>query len=173
MGRLVPLLLGLVVFLNACAGGTLPQVPVPIRPVSDSIAGLNIRYDLLAQLAYIQEEFERETVWCLTGWVVGGFVHVNGIAPAIVKARGPMSAEFVSCNDPGVIGFHHNHPRNEWDNCGISEPDVYILEHVPAFLVSLVSCNDGGFVYRFRGENRIYWLGRISDPPAVATPQGG
>lgn len=164
----------LVLLLAGCATTPVPTVPVTAKhTVPTELTGLNIRYDLLAQLAYIQEEFEHETVWCLTGHVAEGVVMVNGIAPAIVKDRGPMSAEFVSCNDPYVLGFHHNHPRQEWDNCGVSAPDVYILEHVPAFLVLLISCNKDEFIYRLRGEDRVYWLGRMSDPPAVPTPQGG
>jgi hypothetical protein len=145
-------------------GGPVPSQNIP-QPIT-KYSGLHVRYDLLAQLAYLQEEFERETVWCLTGDVVGGVVRVTGLAPAVVTDRQTISVRFVRCNDANVVAWYHNHPRSEWDNCASSDMDQALTAVHREFHALLISCNNGVFLYRMRGEDRDYPMGRIADPSA-------
>jgi proteasome lid subunit RPN8/RPN11 len=165
----------LALLLAGCASAPIaPVVPAPkTRPQPQPIDGVHVRFDLLLQLSYIQEEFERETVWCLTGNVANGVVSVSGVSPALVMNRAPMTVDFVGCNDSGVVGWFHNHPKQEFNNCAASDPDIFILENVAAFRMLLLSCNDNVFIYRMKGDDRDYRLGRVGDPPAVPTPPGG
>ena len=57
------------------------------------------------------------------------------------------------------MGFAHNHPNTPGRICTPSSTDVNALSRMHAqYHVLLVSCNDGVFVYRFRGEAETYRL---------------
>lgn len=116
--------------------------------------GVRWRPDVLLALADIQEEFTRETAWCLLGKVEGGTVIVEGMAPPIVTNRTEESATF-DCGAWEPIGYAHNHPRQPGPHCAPSITDVESLHNLRLALL-LVSCEGGVFTYRFRGENETY-----------------
>ena len=118
--------------------------------------GLKLRPDVLLALADVQDEFERETAWCLLGRVKGGTVMVEGMAPPIVTDRTTTSATF-DCGAWDTLGFAHNHPNEPGMLCVPSGTDVASLDRL-GYHVLLISCDGGVFVYRFRGEAETYRL---------------
>lgn len=139
---------GVVLALLAGCNGCATTTPMAYK-------GVRIRPAVLQQLADVQDEFARETAWCLTGSTTDGVVTIEDVAVAEVTERTPTSATFDCSAWNNVIGYAHNHPRVPPALCRPSSTDIQSLDAM-RFDLLLVSCEDGVFVYRFRGEADLY-----------------
>ena len=117
------------------------------------LTGLVIPYPTMLALARETSELTLETAWCLTGEIKDDSVAViSGISAPLVENRTETSVEFYNCDADNVIGWYHNHPYVDRDNCFASEIDVYTTNANDQFLVALIGCNRQSFVYFFQGQ---------------------
>jgi hypothetical protein len=128
------------VAFNAC-------VTVSPHATPDLPHELTVTDDVLQNLFEIQAEYQRETVRCLTGYVVADTVVIDGVAPTWITRADNVSVNFRSCSARGVVGWYHNHPGwyedGVWQSaCSIEGQDVSTLRQIPEFIVGLITCDD-------------------------------
>jgi hypothetical protein len=111
---------------------------------------LSIDGDVLAFLASVHEQFQVETVLCLTGHVYGGKVYVEDVRLAGVSGATESHADFDNCRQRGTIGFAHNHPNG---SCLFSDTDLKSMRTQGARLI-LASCRRG-FIWRTPTEGGL------------------
>lgn len=169
MSKFRTLLASAAFLLMGCFGcATTPQASWPVPPND-----LKLDYDISQMLYRIQEEYERETTLCLTGYVVNNSIYVTGIFPPGITERTHESVNFNFCRHQNSVGMYHNHPPAYDDSehtavyyCRLSDQDVYTLNHLDHLWVSIITCDDKGtLVWHFKHANSdLYWTPRI--PPS-------
>ena len=175
----------LALLLTACAGCALFRASPVVRP---AIPGELVIADEVVQNVFeIQAEYERETVRCLTGFVMADTVFVTGIAPTWINRADSVSVGFRGCTALGTVGWYHNHPG--WTDeqgvrqsaCWIEDMDVRTLRGLSNFLVAVITCDpDYTLVWKFKNSNvnyrYSYWPGdryRIGAEAPATRPELG
>lgn len=131
---------------SSCASGPLRVVSMPAQ------TRLVLDYRLLRSLAFMQSAYNEETAWCLVGVEELHRVSVYGLEAPLIVERTHTSVQFGGCEGVGVVGWYHNHPKQEWDACSFSDTDEHTFRE-NSWALMLGSCDGGVFFYQLRGES--------------------
>ena len=143
--RPAAVLVALVLVVACAACGILQPVPTPPPTYPRSIM---LGDEVLQNMFEIQAEYARETVRCLTGFVVADTVYVTSVAPTWINRADSVSVNFRGCTAPFTVGWYHNHPGwidangERQTACWIEDQDVRTLRGFPNFLVAVITCDD-------------------------------
>lgn len=149
--------LALIAGCSACATnsfGSYPTLPNTLQVVPE----------VLQTMYEIQREFEVETARCLTGFIKGNIVYIQGMeTTGGIMRQTPSSVMFKACTGANVVGWYHNHPEEEGKQwCAISsDSDLETLTYGRTFWVAIITCSSDTIVYRFKMNEQDYISKRI------------
>lgn len=165
--------LALLAFVVVGCGPGRPSVPVP-KPAA--VPATQVVWDMgaLQHLAMVQEEFRRETLFCLIGHRHGSVLFVDELRPVVLVTSSPGVVRYERCRHAGTIGTVHNHTAACMADTGL-EPDTteFSSEDLEAFAAEehelmAVTCG--------RAKLRIHWRvrgGRVEYRGELARVKGG
>lgn len=123
------------------------------QPRTPEYTGLVLSEEVIQGMFEIQDQYDHETVKCLTGFVRADTVVVTGMTPTWLNWADSVSAVFRACADPSSVGYYHNHPIIVEPACWIEGDDVRTLNAIPAFQVAVITCDDLMLVWLFKYQD--------------------